>query len=240
MFGKQLKNGLLFALLFLIGLGSGLAAFTPFESIWSTALTSLEGTAQGLSVSHGRILRASARGATINDVRLSYDGTTYQVSRLDFRAGWSPLVQATAETGGPILSVNAHRHGVIDWAGDVDLSVLLAQAAIQGLAQTSGKLTFDTETMDPTSGRFSFKAPVLVLPGNLRVENLGVSGDLMGETLNIRNLSFTKPVQLSATGTAQMAWANLPSSTYDLTGEITMGGMGRPFKKSGRLAELRF
>lgn len=231
--------GRILARLFLIGFGFllGVALFTPWDKIWSAALASADERLPMIGLRWESIDRDGPLGFRVNGLKISVLDTPgrFAFRHAYVRVGFSPLARVRLDTGGPQCELEVHRSGVFEFEGDLNLTYLLSQADFKGVLHVAGNLFMPAGTRLPRSGWVDVRSQQLVLPGEKIVEDLAITAEVSGPEVDIRDFSMGLPINIKAAGTGRLDPDNLYRTTFDLTGEMTVGQRTMAYEAEGRL-----
>jgi hypothetical protein len=226
--------------LVLFGFTLGVALFTPWNKIWSSALASADAKLPLIGLRWEDIDRDGPLGFRVRDLKVTVADTPGHLAfhRAQVRVGFSPLARVRLDTGGSECELEVHRSGVFTFEGDLSLTALLGQTDFKGVLRVAGSLFMPAGSTLPRSGWVDVRSQQLVLPGDKVVEDLALTTEIREAAVDIRDFSMRLPINIKASGTGLLDPDNLYRSQYDLKGEMTIGQRTMPYEAKGSLDTL--
>lgn len=221
-------------LLVLLGFMLGAALFTPWDKLWTRAITSFDQRAPDLALSFERMDHAGPLGFQLHNLSAVVAGTPVSVQKARISVGFNPRVSLRLDTGGPEFFIDIDADGTVRFNGAISLTALLVHGGIQGDVRAEGELTFPPGAGGP-QGAISLLSADLLLPSGLRLRGLTLDAGVTPTTLDIRTLTTTEPIKLSAAGTVELDEERFLDSTYTVSGKVLREDGEEFFTHAGRV-----
>jgi hypothetical protein len=226
-------------LLMTLGFLMGAALFTPWGKIWASALSSLDARMPTVKLRWDAIDRDGPFGFRVNGLRVALADTpgSFVFRHAYVRMGLSPLAHVRLDTGGSQCALDLFRNGTFDFEGDLNLTSLLGGADFKGILHVAGSLFLPAGATLPESGWLDLRSQQLVLPGDKTVADLAFTTEFRDRDMDVRDFSIGSPLTLHTAGRGIIDPANVYRTSFDLTGELTIGKRTMPYELKGTLAD---
>lgn len=226
-------------LLMALGFLMGVALFTPWNKIWSDALTSLDEKLPTVRLRWESIDRDGPLGFRVNGLRVAMADTPGSLAfrHAYVRVGLSPLARVRLDTGGAQCELDLFRSGAFEFEGDLNLTSLLGGTDFKGSLHVAGNLFLPEGAVLPRSGWLDIRSQQLVLPDGKTIADFAFTTEINHSDLDVRDFSIGSPVAIRTAGRGLIDPSNLYLTTFDLKGELTIGKRTLPYETRGTLAD---
>jgi len=222
-----------------VGFIIGVGLFTPWDKIWASALTRVDAGLPTIGLTWAEIDRDGPFSFRVQDFRISVAQTPgyLRFKHAYVSIGISPLAKVRLDTGGPQCNLELFSNGVFEFEGDLNLTYLLGYGDFKGVLHASGSLFMPEGAILPRDGWVDVRSPMLILPGEKKVEDIAFTASISNEKMDIRDFSIRLPLTYKSVGKGIIDPADLFRTSFDLSGEMTVGKETFPYEMQGTLAE---
>jgi hypothetical protein len=233
--GRILARMLLTTLGFLVGV----ALFTPWNKIWTAALVALDERLPTMRLRWDTIDRDGPLGFRVNGLRVAMADTPGSLvfSHAYVRMGFAPLARVRLDTGGSQCELDLYQDGTFEFEGDLNLTALLGDTDFKGSVHVAGSLLLPAGATLPRSGWIDLRSQQLVLPDGKTVGDLAFTAEIHDRDMDVRDFSMGSPLTIRTAGRGVIDPDNVYRTTFDLSGELTMGKRNIPYATQGTLAD---
>ncbi|SOB58827.1 conserved protein of unknown function [Pseudodesulfovibrio profundus] len=225
--------------LVLLGFTIGIALFTPWNKIWASALVSLDERLPTIGLRWEGIDRDGPIGFRVRGLEITVADTpgSLKFNWAYVTMGFSPMAYVRLDTGGSECELELFGNGTMAFEGDVDITALLGGADIKGQMRVAGSFFLPPGAKLPKKGWLDMRSQQLILPGERFVEDIAFMTEIKERELSVRDFSMGSPLKIKTSGTGIIGEGNLFLTTFELTGEKTVGKEIVPYSVEGSLGD---
>lgn len=233
--------GRILARIFLLALGFlvGVALFMPWNKLWTSLLVGLDERMPTMRLRWESIDRDGPLGFRVNGLRVALADTpgSFAFRRASVRMGFSPLARVRLDTGGSQCELELYRDGTLEIEGDFNLTSLLGDTDFKGAIHVAGSLFLPAGAALPQGGWLDIRSQQLVLPDGKTVGDLAFTAEIHDRDMIVRDFSMGSPLAIRTAGRAIIDPLDVYRTTFDLSGELTLGKRSIPYALKGTLAD---
>lgn len=198
-----------------LGLAAGVALFTPWQSIWTRALISVDEQAANVRLSWQSIDRAGLSGFRVVglNVGLVQSPGELRFNHADVRVGLNEW-NVRLDTGGAECFLTLEQNGQVSFEGDMNLSYLLSDD-LKGQVRVAGNIRRGGGSKP--SGWVDLRTQAVNVGGRA-YGDVAFMGEFEGRMMQIREFSLGEPVSIRAEGTALVDPADIPGTIFQVEG----------------------
>ncbi|CCH49408.1 hypothetical protein [Pseudodesulfovibrio piezophilus] len=225
--------------LMFFGFALGIALFTPWNKLWSSALASLDERLPTVGLRWDSIDKDGPFGFRVRELKVTLADTPGNLAfhQAYVSIGFSPLAKVRLDTGSSECELNLFQNGTFDFEGDLNLTALLGGADLKGILHVAGNLFMPEGAILPRNGWVDIRSQHLILPDEKVVEDLAFTSEIKGQDMTIRDFSMGKPLSVKASGRGLLNPVDLYQTSFDLKGQMTVGKKTFPYDMKGSLAD---